>query len=1064
MSPLTIPALEDTSGSSFPLSLAVPKVKRPTSARLPSKELPRMSSDSAAYTTEPAERKDEDEENEGSESPVLASISAPDLLIMPDEEDCEEAKPSSPKETVNATSNLSSTPQRKASPQLSSKSFSGKQQRPVRGHKKSFSVSGVKVFLDEADGVAREEEGKLQGTLSALSVSPGEIENRSRGSSLLSTSSKTGSSASDVGMEDEEDDDEEDEEEEEDVEDTKVNRPTHLLKEPITLNENKFLASVVTNIDDYSASSDDDDRLKGHKAPLWEKLDSDTTPTNTLSFSTRSPGLRGRRGHKIQTEDDVSKPMDDNAAVNLSDIDVRMDSLNNSQSAGQMEHGLAAAAVVSNGVSPSISPISIPPTLRRESCPGSPMTPPISSPHPNVVHTSSSGRSTPTARETIGHLRRLLLDQEPGDANSPTISRLNHFSDDSDREGTPKFSRKKVQTLPSGRNTPPPRISRNKGSTALHSKVSRNTSSASDSVVFNSSTPHVDLDISSLEFNPPDPSSPCNSPREQRANQDHPPSPSPLFVTKSPRNQSPLTRSGEESKTAEDSPLKNAMKIALSPLEKHVSKSADNLLLDDMHNKEPERSAVAEDAERAVKHLRFKEDDEDLHQGKGKKNKGAEKMVDKEPKQRFKLFRRDSKRTRMSKNDSNSSLETCSTDEDPAKKYQLAKEKLIRSRPPPIQDMSSVNPIHASPVTKPRSATIHGDCSLSHSASFDLMPQIPLDPRISPRSPYPEDIQTPVSPMSKTEGGEAMEPETASIILSLEDHPELELSVNEEKTWYQTIDRRLRKSMSKHEKARQGAIYDLVRTERHFLRSLLVMQLVFRDKLKTELKEDDLDNLFPYLDQLVSISRGFSDRLVERQQNSTNVISDISDILLDQFTGEKGKDLFDAFSGFVCLQPAAVELYKELVRKKPKFIRLMNGLYTNKHCERRKLPDFYLLITQRTAKYVEITKRIVKETEALGLHHLPRLKQSNKALVDLVEAMDDAVYNHTRRKELEDIQSRLEVNVSHTKKGFTRKELKRLDLLAQDRKLLKKGDGVWQGHGKQLSKELNGDGECMYVE
>ena len=49
------------------------------------------------------------------------------------------------------------------------------------------------MFMDDG---SREDE-VMQGTASALSVSPGEMENRSRGSSLLSTSSKTGSSVSD---------------------------------------------------------------------------------------------------------------------------------------------------------------------------------------------------------------------------------------------------------------------------------------------------------------------------------------------------------------------------------------------------------------------------------------------------------------------------------------------------------------------------------------------------------------------------------------------------------------------------------------------------------------------------------------------------------------------------------------------------------------------------------------------------------------------------------------------------------------------------------------------------
>ena len=230
------------------------------------------------------------------------------------------------------------------------------------------------------------------------------------------------------------------------------------------------------------------------------------------------------------------------------------------------------------------------------------------------------------------------------------------------------------------------------------------------------------------------------------------------------------------------------------------------------------------------------------------------------------------------------------------------------------------------------------------------------------------------------------------------------------------------------------------------------MKLVFREKLQNEVSEEVLQTLFPFLDELIAVSRSFSDILLERQKESTSSIKDISDILLDRFADENGEQLYTAFSGFICREPAALELYKDLEKRKPKFARLMNGLYLNKHCERRKLPDFYLLMTQRVAKYVEIMKRLVKESEVQELDHLDRLKKSRVLLQDIVERVDLTVHQYTKRKELEDLQSRLEVSVPNTKKGWTRKELKMLDLLARDRTLLKKGEAVWQGHGKQLSE------------
>ena len=549
----------------MPVGLTVLTNERPYSAGIS-----RVSHKSESAVQDIDAEKEEDEVKEpggGGDSPILASVSAPDLLVVTTDSEDKDSPPLPPKQ-IPSTNVLVCVPPRKASPQLSSKSFSGKDQPQVRAkrHKKSFSVSGVKMFMDDG---SREDE-VMQGTASALSVSPGEMENRSRGSSLLSTSSKTGSSVSDDmgAMEDDYDDDV-----------IRVLSPPNKLtvSKPSPLNEKK-ISAVVTNIDDYSASSDDEDRLR---TTYWEKQpDSDITPTNTLSFSTHSPGTRGRRANWKQPVDDVDsgKAADENAEVNLSDIDVRMDSLNNSQSTAQFEQAMAQ---VSNGVPPGTPPLH----LRRESCPSSPSA--VMPLHPKLTPTSSSERTPPSARSTIGQLKKLLLEEE-GVTNAASQS------DDSDRESTPKFARKKIQTLPSGRSTPPPKLTRNKGSLTLN-KVCRNPSSASDSIIFTSQI-SKEVDITSLDFqqSPTDPSSPCESPRTQRTNPDHPPSP--LSLAKSPRSNSPLLRSGEDIKIPEISPLKNAVKASLSPLEKHVSRSADNLLLED-HDKEPERVLLTEDGE-----------------------------------------------------------------------------------------------------------------------------------------------------------------------------------------------------------------------------------------------------------------------------------------------------------------------------------------------------------------------------------------------------------------------------------------------------------------------------------
>ena len=275
-------------------------------------------------------------------------------------------------------------------------------------------------------------------------------------------------------------------------------------------------------------------------------------------------------------------------------------------------------------------------------------------------------------------------------------------------------------------------------------------------------------------------------------------------------------------------------------------------------------------------------------------------------------------------------------------------------------------------------------------------------------------------------------------------------------SWNKTVDRRLRKQMSKHEKGRQGVIYDWITTERHMFRAYQILSKVFYDKFRSELKmtEDDLDQLFPSLQTLLQISQEFLHKLQERQQQSGALIQDISDILLEQFKGPKGERMKKAYTDFICLYPATMELYREMEKRK-QFNRVVTALYLNKILERKKLPDFYLLITQRVSKYVEMMKKLVKETEALKLDNLPRVKESSVALSTLVNSIDRGVYEYNSHKELTEIQSRLEISVpKQSAKSKKLKGIKSLDVTAQNRFLLKRGDTSWQGHGKHIGKGM----------
>lgn len=1031
----------------------------------------------------------------------------------------------------------------------SSVTVSVKLPRHRRGHHKSFSVSGAKIFIEdiEEDAVQEVAEEKKVRRTAGLHATAGEGE-RSRGSSFLSSSSKQESSLSDAG---------EYELEEESFltanEDFKSHsevslhstsgvllggRPleretsaslgtlnSHSEEESHTPGDDQsdvtsqrihhhLSAVVVTNIDEYCASGEDEDEGEGSRSPsvphfkptpgakqsgaaesydeivagmgLEGHLSSMSSGSvnseaaaiiqDLLHLSTGQTGSPSTADKRVSIGSDVFT--DD---IALSDIELKLESLNSSFSAeGPPEEKLQ----VSNG--------SVPQHHSAQSagnhhdifpiiCQGSlPLKPPtVSSPAP------SSQCSGEAAHSTISKLRLLTTG-----LSTPTFrgeGRIDgssgHWSDDSDTpavgESTERRGLKNSPKLP--RQTASFNIHRSPPGRVVRSCTSVSEASCNHKLYRREPTPPIP-DTSNLNF-----STSADAQISPMKTEFIPHPPSPLVSITSPQSPAPLRRCSPHDSSAspvlndrevEDpssesydlTALKRGSALPSPKDKKNLSRSVDNLLAEEPtknRQESPGRNKPSEDGKKdekdsSVKLLRFRQFDEDYDVLLAKDKVAV--VVMEETKSQDKptkkgltrlLSRKDSKREKRperlpKKSDSSSSLESMAQAgvEDLQRKYQVMKEKSFRLRPS-AQEIEFVPP-----VSKNRSATLGfiGEFQFPSSPSSQQRCLSSKFEVVEEREESASPTRA-VSPSSKleTQSLAGDKSDTSNLSVSFEEPPEL---VEESLAYLnQTMNRRIKKYSNKHERARQGTIFDWIRTEQHFYLSLLTLKTVFRDRLKVQLNlsEEILHHLFPLLDELIDISKDFSQKLLKRQRESQ--LEDISDILLERFAGQGGEEMLRVYSGFVCREPAALELYRDFERKRTKFMRVINVLYQNKHCERKKLPDFYLLMAQRVSKYVEMMKKLVKESEALKLSNVPRLKESSAALAQLVMSVDLAVEDYNNQKELEEIQSRLEIQIPKSlMKTWDRKGLKSLDLVAQNRKLLKRGEAIWQGHSKQLGE------------
>ncbi|XP_064391319.1 A-kinase anchor protein 13-like isoform X4 [Halichondria panicea] len=332
----------------------------------------------------------------------------------------------------------------------------------------------------------------------------------------------------------------------------------------------------------------------------------------------------------------------------------------------------------------------------------------------------------------------------------------------------------------------------------------------------------------------------------------------------------------------------------------------------------------------------------------------------------------------------------------------------------------------------------------SSGTGLSTVEEVPNDSNSNP-SPYLLQTTSHAGPPS---GESENEQEEIHVVRTLSvSHPVLR--IQEEFTWDKTVDRRLYKKLTKAERERQAILHELLQTEQNHFRSLHVLKLVFRQQMTKVASEETIAQLFPELDNLIDISDGFLKELKSKKNETEDImIDDLSDVLLEQFTGEKQQQMLHSFGVFCSAHLNATEFFKEQMKKKS-FSRLIKQLNTLKECQRLTLPDYYLAISQRLSKLLTLLKRLSKKSESLRLDHAPRVRDSLRGLEELITNVDTMVDDNKMKMEVEAIQSKLEL--PRSTKFKHRKERLNFCLTTPERKLRKRGLAVWIGHGKEIA-------------
>ncbi|CAL8355646.1 unnamed protein product [Arctogadus glacialis] len=273
-------------------------------------------------------------------------------------------------------------------------------------------------------------------------------------------------------------------------------------------------------------------------------------------------------------------------------------------------------------------------------------------------------------------------------------------------------------------------------------------------------------------------------------------------------------------------------------------------------------------------------------------------------------------------------------------------------------------------------------------------------------------------------------------------------------SWSVAVDHSFLQSQRKDVIKRQDVIYELIQTEFHHVRTLRIMEGVYRRGMLEEvlLEPGVVHAVFPCLEQLLGLHQAFLALMMTRRAQSlapgspTNFnIQQLGDLLLSQFSGQSAEDIRKVYSEFCSRHPKAVKLYKELLARDKRFQHFVRKVTRGPLLRRHGIQECILLVTQRITKYPVLIQRILDNTKG-NEEEVQSLSTALGLLKDLIKSVDQEVLELERTQRLQEIQARLDPRAQTEVSGggvFRGGELLR-------RRLVHDGNLLWKIQGSRM--------------
>ncbi|KAI9286625.1 hypothetical protein BC943DRAFT_351418 [Umbelopsis sp. AD052] len=205
-------------------------------------------------------------------------------------------------------------------------------------------------------------------------------------------------------------------------------------------------------------------------------------------------------------------------------------------------------------------------------------------------------------------------------------------------------------------------------------------------------------------------------------------------------------------------------------------------------------------------------------------------------------------------------------------------------------------------------------------------------------------------------------------------------------TWANTMDEKELLNVTPEERKRQEAIYELIVTERTYLRDLQLIVNVFYASSGQYISPDAQNIIFSNVEDLLLCNTGILSDLEDREREGANFVSAVGDIFLNHAENLKCYQTY-------CRNQSAASRFLQKKRDEDKvFATFLKSCQSRPECRSLDLSSFLLEPMQRITRYPLLLRQI--------LHSTPKYHHDYSMVADAIEKAEEVLkdVNEAARK------------------------------------------------------------------